>query len=164
MSRFRSALLALSTLAIAFGATACATGGSDDVTTVTVLHGAVTPTATIPGGPDGIGTLRTFHAPVTVDGGGSGYFDSTMTTTSVDTAAGTETRITTIIVTLNDGADQLILEGAATYPASGSTVKLASTVTRPIIGGSGAYSGARGWVESTRQADDTWTHVFHLQG
>jgi hypothetical protein len=163
MPRFRPALLVVTALAVAFAATACSIGGSGGSTTVPITHGAVTPTSTVPGGPDGVGTLRTFHAAVTVDGGGSGYFDSTMTTTSVDTAAGTETRITKIVFTLNQGVDQLILEGSAVYPATGSTIKVAATVSRPVIGGSGAYAGARGWAESTRLADGTWSHVFHLQ-
>jgi hypothetical protein len=40
--------------------------------------------------------------------------------------------------------------------------KRASVVTRPVIGGSGKYGGARGWCVTTHQADDTWTHVFHI--
>lgn len=164
MPRMRSILLFLPVLVLSVTTVACSADGSDEVSTVTITHGPVTPTATIPGSQDGIGTLRTFHAPVEANGGVVGYFDSTMTTTGVDLAAGTETRITTIVVTLNDGADQLILEGAATYPAAGSTVQPATTVTRPIIGGSGVYVGARGWVESTRFADDTWAHVFHFVG
>lgn len=158
MSRSRLPLLIL---AFVLAATGC-TSGSDDVTTVTVTHGAVTPTATIPGNLDGVGTLRTFHAPVVANGDSEGFFDSTMTTTAVDVAAGTEIRITTIVVTLNNGADQLILEGTATYPAAGSTVAPAMTVTRPVIGGSSAYAGARGFAESTRLTDDTWSHVFYL--
>lgn len=86
-----------------------------------------------------------------------------MTTTSVETAAGTETRITKIVVTLNDGADQLILEGSAVHPSTGSPIKTSDIVTRPVIGGSGAYAGARGSAESTHLADGTWKHVFQLQ-
>ena len=163
MPRLRLVLLAVTALAVAFAASACSSGGQDGSKTVTITHGPVTPTASVPGGDNGVGTLRTFNAVVAVDGGGSGYFDSTMTTTSVDVAAGTETRITKIVFTLNQGVDQLILEGSAVYPAAGSTIKVAASVSRPVIGGSGAYAGARGWAESTRLADDTWKHVFHLQ-
>jgi hypothetical protein len=31
-----------------------------------------------------------------------------------------------------------------------------------IIGGTGRYEGATGHVESTRNPDDTWVHVFHI--
>lgn len=163
MSCHRSVRSAAMALAIVFAATACSVGGSGEEANVTVTHGAVTPTAMVPGGPDGIGTLRTFHAEVVADSGATGFFDATMITTAVDESAGTETRITTIVVALNDGADQLILEGSAVYPVAGSTVVVDTTVVRPVIGGSGAYAGARGWAESTRLADDSWAHVFHLE-
>jgi hypothetical protein len=35
-------------------------------------------------------------------------------------------------------------------------------VTRPVIGASGKYAGALGWCVTTRLANNTWTHVFHL--
>ena len=161
MSNRRKITFLVGALMLFVCVSACTQNGSAEQ--VTVTHGPVTPTATIPGGLDGIGTKRTFHAVVETDTGMLGYFDSIMTTTAVNTLDQTEIRITKIVVTLNGGADQLILEGTAVYPATGSTVKVASTVTRPVIGGPGAYAGARGWAESTRQADDTWIHVFHLQ-
>jgi hypothetical protein len=138
------------------------TGGA--ATIVTFTHGAVTPT-TIILGTDGsaVGAVRTFHAEAAADDGTSGTFDATMVTTSVDEAAGLETRLTTIVFSVSDGADQVILSGSAVYPAAGSTIKTAATVIRPIIGGSGRWSGARGWAESTHEADGSWTHAFHLE-
>ncbi|NQW56354.1 MAG: hypothetical protein HQ460_01025 [Chloroflexi bacterium] len=150
-------LLALS----AIFAAACS-GGAAKV--VTFTHGAVTPTTIIPGNDGGaVGAVRTFHAEVAADDGTSGTFDATMVTTSVDEAAGLETRLTTIVFSVSDGADQLILSGSAVYPAAGSTIKTADTVIRPIIGGSGRWSGARGWSESTHEADGSWTHAFYLE-
>jgi hypothetical protein len=107
--------------------------------------------------------VRTFHAEAAADDGTSGTFDATMVTTSVDETAELETRLTTIVFSVSDGADQLILSGSAVYPATGSTIKTAATVIRPIIGGSGRWSGARGWAESTHEADGSWTHAFHLE-
>ncbi len=133
-------------------------------TIVTFTHGAVTPTTIVLGTDGGaVGAVRTFHADAAADDGTSGTFDATMVTTSVDEAAGLETRLTTIVFSVNDGADQLILSGSAVYPAAGSTIKTAATVIRPIIGGSGRWSGARGWAESTHEEDGSWTHAFHLE-
>lgn len=153
-------LLALFALSASL-VSAC-TGGA--ATIVTFTHGAVTPT-TIILGTDGsaVGAVRTFHAEAAADDGTSGTFDATMVTTSVDEAAGLETRLTTIVFSVSDGADQVILSGSAVYPAAGSTIKTAATVIRPIIGGSGRWSGARGWAESTHEADGSWTHAFHLE-
>ena len=151
------ALLALSVITVA----ACS-GAAAKV--VTFTHGAVTPTTIVLGTDGGaVGAVRTFHADAAADDGTSGTFDATMVTTSVDEAAGLETRLTTIVFSVSDGADQLILSGSAVYPAAGSTIKTAASVIRPIIGGSGRWSGARGWAESTHEADGSWTHAFHLE-
>ena len=151
------ALFALS----AFLASACSGSAA---TIVTFTHGAVTPTTIVMGNDGGaVGAVRTFHAEAATDDGTSGTFDATMVTTSVDEAAGLERRLTTIVFSVSDGADQLILSGSAVYPAAGSTIKTAATVVRPIIGGSGRWSGARGWAESTHEADGSWTHEFHLE-
>lgn len=151
------ALFALS----AFLASACSGGAA---TIVTFTHGAVTPTTIVMGTDGGaVGAVRTFHAEAAADDGTAGTFDATMVTTSVDETAELETRLTTIVFSVSDGADQLILSGSAVYPATGSTIKTADTVIRPIIGGSGRWSGARGWAESTHEADGSWTHAFHLE-
>ena len=141
---------------------AACSGGAAKV--VTFTHGAVTPTTIVLGTDGGaIGAVRTFHADAKADDGKSGTFDATMVTTAVDAAAGLETRLTTIVFSFSDGADQLILSGSAVYPAAGSTIKTAATVVRPVIGGSGRWAGARGWAESTHEADGSWTHTFHLE-
>ncbi len=151
------ALFALSAVLVS----ACSGGAA---TIVTFTHGAVTPTTIVLGTDGGaVGAVRTFHAEAAADDGASGTFDATMVTTSVDEAAGLERRLTTIVFSVNDGADQLILSGSAVYPAAGSTIKTAATVVRPIIGGSGRWSGARGWAESTHEVDGSWTHAFHLE-
>jgi hypothetical protein len=152
-----TALLVASAIIVA----ACS-NGSERV--ISFTHAAVTPTAVILGADGGaVGTVRTFHAEALTDDGVAGTLDATMTTTSVDETAGLETRLTTIIFSVGDGADQLILSGVALYPAAGSTIKTADTVIRPVIGGSGRWSGARGWSESTHEADGSWTHIFHLE-
>lgn len=150
-------MIALSALVVA----ACSEGAAK---VVTFTHGAVTPTTVVLGNDGGaIGAVRTFHATMAADDGTTGTFDATMVTTSVDEAAGLETRLTTIVFSVSDGADQLILSGSAVYPAAGSTIKTADTVVRPVIGGSGRWNGARGWAESTHEADGSWTHAFHLE-
>jgi hypothetical protein len=153
----------LTTLALALGV-ALAFSACGGGRTVTITHGPVTPTAVVPGPAGALGTVRIFHADAAVEGGAKGYFVATMTTTAVDAPqTGTEIRLTTMVFSFGDGADQLVLEGTAVYPAQDSTIKTADTVVRPVTGGSGIYAGARGWVESTHLADGSWRHVFHLE-
>ena len=132
--------------------------------TVTITHGAVTPVGVIPGPNNGaVGTVRLFHAPTRLEGGGAGTLEATMTTTAVDApTAGTEIRVTMLNFTFGNGTDQLIIQGSATYSSAGSTISVSETAVRPVVGGSGAYAGARGSAESTHLPDGTWKHVFRL--
>ena len=57
----------------------------------------------------------------------------------------------------------MILEGVALYPGEGATLKASSSTTRSIIGGSGKYAGASGWVGSIHHDDGTWEHIFHIE-
>ena len=52
--------------------------------------------------------------------------------------------------------------GSGFYPATGGTLALDTTLTRPITGGSGAFAGASGWAVTQHFTDDTWKHTFHL--
>lgn len=156
------AILTLTLCAVVLAVAACSSDQPNASKTVTVTHAAVTPVGTIPGAADGVGTVRLFHADATFEGIGPGSFDATMTTTSVDAAAGAETRITRIVFVLDDSNDQLIIEGSSVYPTAGSTIAVAQTVLRPIIGGSGTWSGARGTAATTHLADGSWKHVFTL--
>jgi hypothetical protein len=88
--------------------------------------------------------------------------DWIMTTTAEDTPEkGVETRITSATFSFG-GSDTLLLQGVGLYPGEGATLKPATTLERAIVGGTGKYEGATGWVESTHNADDTWTHTFHI--
>lgn len=155
-------ILTLTLCAVVLAVAACSGDQPNASESVTVTHAAVTPVATITGAADGVGTVRLFHAEATFEGIGPGSFDATMTTTWVDAAAGAETRITKIVFVLDGSNDQLIIEGSSIYPTAGSTIALAATVTRPVIGGSGTWSGARGTAETTHLADGSWEHVFTL--
>jgi hypothetical protein len=68
------------------------------------------------------------------------------------------------VFTFASAGDQIYVGGAAVYPAKGSTIKVASSVVRPILGGSGKYAGASGWCETEHLADGSWRHTFHLTG
>jgi quercetin dioxygenase-like cupin family protein len=132
---------------------------------LTVLHGPVTTTLTTPGS-DGhqLGDLRVVSLETTDDAGApSGRIDATLITTAIDVPnPGDEIRISELVFTLGEGSDQIVIGGSARYPAAGSTIEIDSSTVRPILGGSGAYAGARGWVVTTHLPDGSWTHEFHF--
>jgi hypothetical protein len=138
---------------------------STSARTVTVTHPEVQPPTLLDLGDEGpsVGDVRVFHLDATADDGSAVTVEFLMTTTAVDTPeVGVQTRVATGVFSFGNDGDQLILEGAALYPGEGATLKVSSSTIRSIIGGSGKYAGASGWVESIHHDDGTWEHVFHI--
>jgi hypothetical protein len=136
---------------------------------ISVAHGAVTTSNSqyIDLGTPGasVGDLRTYYLPLARTGTTAtvGYLTGTLTTVAVDQPApGMELRTANLVFVIGRVSDQIVVGGVAEYTQTASTVAAKSTVTRPVIGGSGRFAGARGWCISTHLADNTWTHVFHL--
>jgi len=154
-------------LVVAIAVTALVLGGwSLRGRTLTVTHGAMT-TSFVDGGVEGAsaGDVRLFEVPTAVKGSSApGRMDAVMTTTGVNVPdQGSEIRVTQLVFTFRSAKDQIVVTGTSVYPAAGSVIATDSTTVRPIVGGSGTYSGASGWCESTHLADGTWRHVFHLE-
>ncbi len=102
-------------------------------------------------------------ATIDEQGQDTGRLDAMLITTGIDVPnPNDETRISSLIFSFADGADQIVVNGSAFYPAAGGTIDLNSKVIRPITGGSGVYAEARGWAETVHFADATWRHNFHL--
>ena len=136
---------------------------------VRVAHGPVTAgnsqyiDAGVPG--PSVGDLRTYYLPLTRPGSSRrvGYLTGTLTTTATGRPrAGMELRTANLVFVVRRAANQLVLGGVAAYAQSAPVLAKRSVVTRPVIGGSGRYAGARGWCVTTHLANGTWTHVFHL--
>ena len=159
------AIIALALVALAPGAVAHGRGAMG--ASFTVTHDAVTTTLTNPGS-DGhqLGDLRVTSIPVAVQGTDQvGQLDSTLTTVGIDQPnAGDEVRISVLIFSFNDYADQIVVNGTAAYPKAGSTLAQGTIVSRPITGGTGAFAGATGWAESEHLEDGSWRHTFNLAG
>jgi quercetin dioxygenase-like cupin family protein len=132
---------------------------------LSVTHDPVV-TTLVTAGSDGhqLGDLRVTSIPVAhADGSEAGRLDASLLTTGIDQPGpGDEIRISTLVFTLGDPGDQVVVSGSGPYPAAGSTIALDSVIVRPIVGGSGRYAGATGWAESEHLADDTWRHTLHV--
>jgi hypothetical protein len=163
----RLALLVMALAAVGVFAPGIARTSSTKV--ITVAHGAVTTQNSqyvdlgAPG--PSVGDIRTYYIPLTDPKSGKsvGFLTGALTTVAVERpAAGMELRTSDLVFVVGKMADQIVVGGVAAYAQSAPTVATTSVVTRPVVGGSGKYAGARGWVVSTHFADNTWTHVFHL--
>ena len=130
-------------------------------TTVRVYHQAVNPIA-VSG--TGIGAVRTFFIPMAVNGKAADGQFLVGTLTTLDTAMPGDQELRASNLTFVFGAekDQMVVGGISLYPAAGSTLAAGQTSVRPVIGGSGKYTGARGQVVSTNMGATGWTHVFKV--
>jgi hypothetical protein len=129
--------------------------------TVRVYHQAVNPIS-VSG--SGIGTVRTFFIPMAINGkaADSQYLAGTLTTLDTAMPGGQELRASNLTYVFGAEKDQMVVGGISLYPQAGATLADGQTTIRPVIGGSGKYSGARGQVVSTNMGANGWTHVFKV--
>lgn len=141
--------------------TAAPAHSAPERTTISVYHQAVTPIA-VTG--IGVGTVRTFFIPIAVDGKAADeqYLAGTLTTLAENVKDGQELRGSNLTFVFGDEANQLVVGGVSLYPPAGATLAPGQRTTRPVLGGSGIYSGARGQVVSTNLGADGWTHIFRI--
>ena len=129
--------------------------------TVRVYHQAVSPIAV---NGTGIGAVRTFFIPISVDGKSADgqYLVGTLTTLDPAMPNGQELRSSNLTYVFGAEKDQMVVGGVSLYPPAGATIAAGQSTIRPVIGGSGKYSGARGQVISTNMGATGWTHVFKV--
>lgn len=99
---------------------------------------------------------------IPLDSGGN--LTGSLTTVAVDRpGVGQDIRTSELIFLPSTSTeDQIVVGGAAVYEITSPTLALGVVTTRPIVGGSGKYAGASGWLETTHNEDDTWVHVAYL--
>lgn len=132
------------------------------VEVVTITHAPTAPTAVVG---TGLGTVRTYFVPTAVSGRTSpttGYMSGTLTTIATGFANGQEARGANLVFVVGSEPNQLVIGGLSLYNTDLSTITAGSRTVRPIIGGSGIYSGARGTAVSTNLGDQGFRHVFRF--
>jgi len=107
------------------------------------------------------GTLRSIDAtegPIV----GELFGSTTVVRLSPSEATGQEQRLAYLIFTFNNRTDQIIVGSVSDYPVQENTLEKNESVVRPILGGTGKYIGVHGQEVSTRNADDSYIHVFTM--
>jgi hypothetical protein len=108
-------------------------------------------------------SLLAFDARITDADGTEGVLIGYLLTTDLPAAGSTgevETRIGTLVYTF--GSDELVVSGGTSYPAGEAEMQAGVPQSRVVVGGTGAYLGARGEVVTVRNTDGTYTHTFTL--
>ncbi|NBV64149.1 MAG: hypothetical protein EBR71_06720 [Planctomycetes bacterium] len=70
-------------------------------------------------------------------------------------------RLYTAVLCFDDGS-QITALGVSRYHNPGIEMTPGEPQTRPIVGGTGIYLGARGQITTTRNADGTYTQLIEL--
>ena len=165
----RFALTLLLAIVSVFGVSQMASGsdhGNRYEKVITVLHGPTDASNSqqIDLGAPGhsVGDMLTVYIPFTA-GRQTGHLTGSLTTVAVDQpAAGKDVRTSNLVFVFGAEQNQIVVGGQAVYEISQPTLSIGVVTVRPIIGGSGKYNGASGYMESTRLVDNTWRHVIHL--
>lgn len=130
---------------------------------ITFTHAEMTPDqiTLVSAGPNenNLGDTRYYVVPATSPEGG--IFTGTLTVMALDTPeTGQQIRESNLVFQFGAIEDQIVVQGVAAYDAASPALKPGDVVVRPIVGGSGKFAGASGWVETTHNADGSWDHVF----
>lgn len=155
----------LAALAVVLGLSligAAPAAAKERVSVVTITHAPTAPTAVVG---SGLGTVRTYYVPTAINGRKApttGYMSGTLTTIATGLADTKELRAANLVFVVGSEPNQLVVGGLSIYNTDLSTIAAGTTTVRPVIGGSGIYSGARGTVVTTNLGDQGWRHVFRL--
>ena len=157
----RFVLAAVLSLSLATVVAVAPASAADKPITVRVYHQAVTPIA-VSG--TGIGAVRTYFIPMAVDGKSADdqYLTGTLTTLDPAMPNGQELRSSNLTFVFGAEKDQMVVGGVSFFPPTGATIAIGQSTTRPVMGGSGKYSGARGQVISTNLGANGFTHTFKV--
>lgn len=161
-----------------FGAAALAgwLARPDDAEGSTGLHGLSTsqfaihqdaPTITaVDGSGENLGDAFYFHADLRLQVGGTvvGHVFGVKTVVRTGTAVhpGVEQRLTYLFFISTDRQHQIVVAGVPDYPVNGAEFEADHPVVRAILGGTGAFIGARGQLTSTRHPGGGYTQLFTL--
>tara|TARA_B110000503_G_scaffold55185_1_gene88560 strand:+ start:10684 stop:11157 length:474 start_codon:yes stop_codon:yes gene_type:complete len=134
--------------------------------TLTVTHPPIPAPTYIDSGEPGesVGDIRIWQFPAKTNKGDAVTTDWIMTTTGVTTSKETQYRMTSATFDFGKGTtDQIVIQGIAEYESSKAALQNSVSTPRAIIGGTGKFTNASGWMETTHLSDGTWRHVLHLK-
>lgn len=118
-----------------------------------------------PQGPS-VGDRLEFTAALSIDGKPAGELSGVLTVQSLGKSDGAsvvkEQRKGTLTFQLS-ATDSLQVSGTSKYKPNKKEMEVGDPQERSVIGGTGAYDGARGTVTTVRNADGTYTHTFTIE-
>jgi hypothetical protein len=107
--------------------------------------------------------MLAFEATIKSDDGTAGVLRGLLTTVDLPDGDGDvlEDRVGQLVFDLGEGS-MLVVSGASVYTAQSIEMATNNAQVRAVIGGTGAFIGARGQVTTVRNEDGSYEHAFEL--
>jgi hypothetical protein len=134
--------------------------------TLTITHGEIPKPTFLDHGEPGrsVGDIRIWNFDAKASNGDAVNTNWIMTTTGINQSKGIEQRIVNAAFYFNGSTDnQILIQGVAEYRITKAALEESVTTRRAIIGGTGKYANAQGWMETKHLPNGNWQHVLNLK-
>jgi hypothetical protein len=134
--------------------------------TLTITHGEIPKPTFLDHGEPGrsVGDIRIWNFDAKASSGDAVNTNWIMTTTGINQSKGIEQRIVSAAFYFNGNTDnQILIQGIAEYRITKAALEESVTTRRAIIGGTGKYANAQGWMETKHLPNGSWQHVLNLK-
>jgi hypothetical protein len=134
--------------------------------TLTITHGEIPKPTFLDHGEPGrsVGDIRIWNFDAKLNNAINVNTNWIMTTTGINQSKGIEYRITSAVFSFNNSPDdQILIQGIAEYKIAKAALEESASTRRAIIGGTGKYANAQGWMETKHLTNGSWQHVLNLK-
>ena len=134
--------------------------------TLTITHAEIPKPTVLDHGEPGrsVGDIRIWNFDAKASNGDAVNTNWIMTTTGLNQSKGIEQRIVSAAFYFNGNTDnQILIQGVAEYRITKAALEESVTTRRAIVGGTGKYLNAQGWMETKHLPNGSWQHVLNLK-
>jgi hypothetical protein len=134
--------------------------------TLTITHAEIPKPTVLDHGEPGrsVGDIRIWNFDAKASNGDTVNTNWIMTTTGLNQSKGIEQRIVSAAFYFNGNTDnQILIQGVAEYRITKAALEESVTTRRAIVGGTGKYLNAQGWMETKHLPNGSWQHVLNLK-
>jgi hypothetical protein len=134
--------------------------------TLTITHPEIPRPTLLDHGEPGrsVGDVRIWNFDAKANNGDAVNMNWIMTTTGLNLSTGIEQRIVTAAFYFNGNTEtQILIQGVAEYKINKAALEESTVTRRAIIGGTGKYASAQGWMETKHLTNGSWQHILYLK-
>lgn len=134
--------------------------------TIVITHAEIPRPTLLDHGEPGrsVGDVRIWNFDAKTNNGDAVNTNWIMTTTGLNLSTGIEQRIVSGAFYFNGNTEtQILIQGVAEYKINKAALEESTVTRRAIIGGTGKYANAQGWMETKHLTNGSWQHTLYLK-